>query len=224
MPALELLSNHRWLTAIRTSFVLLMPVIFIGAIALFLGSFPFSALMPQLAHVIGHDWSPLAMRVWEASTGILSLCIVLLVSDYLAVDIRERQIVELSPPMVVSVALVNFFIVLLFSGDSFELAMLGRNGVLTAIVVAIGSSELLFYFMRLRALRFGHKAYDLDPSLHLGVRAIDPAIATVSVFVVICSLLPYVSFDLSQWTSDGLHSLNVRFDSPLPGLSSVRLN
>ena len=218
MPALELLSNHRWLTAIRTSFVLLMPVIFIGAIALFLGSFPFSVLVPQLAQALGHDWSPLAMQVWEASTGILALCIVLLVSDHLAVDIRERQIVELSPPMVVCVAQVNFFVVLLFSGDTFALSMLGRNGVLTAILVAIGSSELMFYFMRFRALRFGHKAYDLDPGLHLGVRAIGPAIATVSVFVMICSLLPYVSFDLSQLTSDVLLSLNARFDSSLPGL------
>jgi PTS system cellobiose-specific IIC component len=125
MRALYLLSNHRWLKAIRTGFVLLMPVVFIGAIALFLGSFPFSVLMPQMAQAFGHDWSPFAMRVLNASTGILALCIVLLVSDYLAVDIRERQIVELSPSMVVSVALVNFFLVLLFSGERFEFAVLG---------------------------------------------------------------------------------------------------
>jgi len=218
LHALQFLSDHRWLKAIRTSFVLLMPVIFIGAIALFLGSFPFSVLMPQVAQAFGHDWSPFAMRVWDASTGILALCMVLLVSDYLAADVRERQIVELSPPMVVSVALVNFFVVLLYSGDRFELAMLGRNGVLTAIVVAIASSELLFYFMRFRLLRFGQKAYDLDPNLHLGVRAIGPAVATVVVFVVICTLFSYISIDLSQWIGASLMSLNTRFDSPLPGL------
>jgi len=198
--------------------VLLMPVIFIGALALFLGSFPFSVVMPQLAQALGHNWSPIAMRVWDASTGILALCIVLLISVYLAVDIRERLIVEISPPMVASVALVNFFIVLLVSGNSFEFAMLGKSGVLTAIAVAIGSSELLFYFMRFRLLRFGHKAYDLDPNLHLGVRAIGPAIATVAVFVLVCILFSAVSIDLNQWISASLRALNTRFDSSLPGL------
>ena len=218
MRSLYLLSQHRWLKAIRTSFVLLMPVIFIGALALFLGSFPFSVVMPQLAQALGHNWSPIAMQVWDASTGILALCIVLLISVYLAVDIRERLIVELSPPMVASVALVNFFVALLLSGNSFEFAMLGKSGVLTAIAVAISSSELLFYFMRLRLLRFGHKAYDLDPNLHLGVRAIGPAIATVVVFVLVCMLFSAVSIDLNQWISAGLRALDSHFDSSLPGL------
>ena len=218
MHALQLLSNHRWLKAIRTSFVLLMPVIFIGAIALFLGSFPFSVLLPEIAQAFGHNWSPLAMRVWDASTGILALCIVLLVSVYLAFDVRERRIVEISPPMVASVALVNFFIVLLVSGKSFEFAMLGRGGVLTAIVVAIASSELLFYFMRFRVLRFGPKAYYLDPNVHLGVHAIGPALTTVAVFVLICMLFSLISIDLSQAISTRLHALNVSLDSSLPGL------
>ena len=218
MRALQLLSNHRWLKAIRTSFVLLMPVIFIGAIALFLGSFPFSTVMPRIAQAFGRDWSPLAMRVWDASTGILALCIVLLVSVYLAVDVRERRIVEISPPMVASVALVNFFIDLLVSGRSFEFAMLGRGGVLSAIVVAIASAELLFYFMRFRILRFGRKAYYLDPNIHLSVHAIGPALATVAVFVLVCVLTSTISIDLSQWISTRLHALNAHFDSSLPGL------
>ena len=38
LAALQLLSSHRWLRAIRNSLVLLLPVIFVGAVALLLGA------------------------------------------------------------------------------------------------------------------------------------------------------------------------------------------
>ena len=158
------------------------------------------------------------MLVWNASTGILALCVALLISHYLAVEIRERELVEISPPVVATVALVDFFIFVRFSESAVDLSTLGPRSVLTAILVAIVSAELLFYCQRLDFLRFGQKTYDLDPSLHLAVRAIGPAIATVTVFLLASKALSYVSLDLSRGISAGLIALNTTFDSQLPGL------
>ena len=60
---MQSLSGCRWLRAIRNSLVLLLPVIFVGAMALLLGSFPFSVLLPSGVASTGTAWADLAMLV-----------------------------------------------------------------------------------------------------------------------------------------------------------------
>lgn len=217
MP-LRNLSGHRWLRAIRNSLVLLLPVIFVGALALIVGSFPFAALHPLFDQVIGSEWPRLAMLVSNASNGILALCLVVLVSYYLAVEAREKQTLEISPPVVATIALVNFFIFIQLSGAGANPWMLGPRSVLTAILIAIASAELFVLCSRLKFLSFGQKTYDLDPSLHLAVRAISPAIATVAAIFLIGQAISLLPQDFSLFLCKGLRSLDDLFGSQLPGL------
>jgi lactose/cellobiose-specific phosphotransferase system IIC component len=216
---LQSLSGHRWLRAIRSSLLLLLPVIFVGAVALLFGSFPFAAVLPPGAAAIAQRWSELALLVSNASNGILSLCLLVLISHYLAVDARGRSRAEISPPLVATVALVNFFIVIqLALAPLTSFWMLGAHLVLPAILVAIASTELLCLFLRLNCLRFGPTTYDLDPSLYLAVRAIFPVIVTILVFLLGSKALSLVDLDLSHRISGGLIALNAAFDSELPCL------
>lgn len=202
----------------------MLPVIFVGAVALLLGSFPFAVVLPPAVAAVCQGGSRLAMLVWNASNGIMALCLVVLISHYLAVEAREKQLAEISPPLVAIVALVNFFI---FMQASVELGnrlwMLGAQGVLAAIVVAILSSELLCLCLRIKLLRFGHQSYDLDPNLHLAVRAIVPVLVTVAVFLLGREALSLVELDFSRWLKVLLAALNRSFDSQLPGLLVLSL-
>ena len=219
LAALQLLSSHRWLRAIRNSLVLLLPVIFVGALALLLGSFPFAILLPQTSVEVWRDLSHLALLVWQASGGILALCLVVLISHYLAVDARERRGAEVSPPLAATVALVDFFIFTqVFQGPDVNLWMFGARSTLCAILVAISSSELLFLCLRCKVLRVGRQTYVLDPSLHLAVRAIVPVLTTVVTFLLFSKALSLFHPDLGRSIGVGLLWLDQAFASELPGL------
>jgi lactose/cellobiose-specific phosphotransferase system IIC component len=214
------LSGNRWLKAIRNSLVLLLPVVLVGAVALLLGSFPFAVLLPQVDPAPVQQFRELAILVSNASNGILSLCLVVLISHHLAVEVRERRRTEISPPVVATVALVNFFVLVqMSSAPTSNLWTLGAHGVLPAILVAIFSSELLFLCLRSRVLEFGQTFYDLaDPVLHLAVRSIVPVIVTVVVFLLVTKALLMWPFEILPRAGTGLVLLNHALGSQLPGL------
>lgn len=214
------LSSHRWFKAIRHSLVLLLPVVFVGAVALLFGSFPFAVLLPWMSPALGQRLGEVAVLVSNASSGMLSLCLVVLISHQLAVEVRARRGTEISPPLVATVALVNFFVfVQLSSAPIGSLWTLGAHGVLPAILVAIFSSELLFLCQGCRALHFGRTSCDLaDPTLHVAVRSIVPVIAAVATFLLVTKALLTVPLELFHWAGSGLVLLNQTLGSQLPGL------
>jgi len=218
LESLQQLSAHRWLRAIRHSLVLLLPVTFVGAIALLLGTFPFAVIFPETAAAMGDGGAKFAVLVWNASSGILSLCLVVLISNYLAVEARNERLVDISPPLLATVALVNFFIYAMLSGSLTSLAMMGPRSILAAILIAIFSAELFFFCMRSKFLGFGQKSFYLDPSLNLALLSIGPAIITVGVFSLVARAVVAWSPDVSQMVSAGLVSLNAATGSQLPGL------
>lgn len=204
--------------AIRHGLLLLLPVTFVGAMALLLGSFPFAIVFPQAAAALGDGGARFALLVWSASSGILSLCLVILIANYLAAEASGERLVDVSPPLVASVALVNFFIYTMLSGSLTSLDALGPRSILVAIVIAIISAELFFFCLRSRFLGFGQKSYDLDPSLNQAILAIGPALVTVAVFSLGARVVVLLLPDMSQVFGETLASLNTVTDSQLPGL------
>ncbi len=198
--------------------MLLLPVTFVGAMALLLGSFPFAVIFPQAAAVLGDGGARFALLVWNASSGILSLCLVVLIANCLAVEARGEHLVDISPPLVATVALVNFFIYAMLSGALPRLDAMGPRSILAAIVVAIFSAEFFFLCLRARFLGFGRKSYDLDPSINQALLAIGPAMVTVAVFSLIARAVVAWSPDVSGLIGEGLVSLGSATGSPLPGL------
>ena len=113
--------------------MLLLPVIFVGALALLVASFPFALLLPPRLAAAAQSLQAPAQLVWQASGGILALCLVVLISHYLAVDARERQSAEVSPPVAVTVALVNFFVFTqVFIAPHTDLWMLDARSTMSA--------------------------------------------------------------------------------------------
>ena len=215
------LSGHRWLRAIRNSLVLLLPVTFIGAIAVLLGSLPFALVFPQMAATVGHEGSHLVVLIGNASSGILAIFLLILVSHSLTLEARRESIAALSPPLVVTVALINFFIYVQLSEPVAGQTAFGTHSILPAIVVAIFSAEVFAACQKYRYRRLKAQTYDLDPSIHLAVRSIIPALVTVVLFLLIAKVLFLLSFDLSSWVGSQVLSTNDIWGSQLPGLLIV---
>lgn len=186
--------------------------------ALLLGSFPFSAVYPPLAAVFGSGGATFALLVSGASSGIISLCLVVVVSHFLAVDARSQRRDDISPLVVATVSLVNFFIYAMLAGPANSFSLLGPRSILGAVLIAIVSTELFVFCLRSRWLRFGYRSYDFDPGLDHALRAIGPAIVTVSTFSLVAYLLVLWSPNPSQLISAGLVSLGNATQSQLPGL------
>lgn len=186
--------------------------------AVLLGSFPFAVVFPQLAASFGDDGARLASLVSNASYGILAVFLVVLVSYSLALDARQRINVELSPLLVASVALINFFIYLQRSEPASWQLMMGTHSILAAILVAIFTTEVFADLLRLQQRRIGRHSYDFDPNLHLAIRAIGPALLTVVLFLLAIKALSLLAFDLSHWIGASVHSINTTLGSQLPGL------
>ena len=218
MLPLRRLPGNRYLRAIRNSLVLMFPVVFVGAIALLLGSFPYSAVLSQNSLLVSEEWRAIAMLVSNASSGILALCLLVLISCFLAAETRDRQFTDISPPLMAVLALVNFFIITRFADSSSTSLIFGPHNVLPAILIAVVSTELFALFSRIRLLSLGKRTYDLDPTLHLALRAIAPLIATVAVFLLAREGLSALSFDLGKSVAKGVITLDNALDSPLPGL------
>jgi lactose/cellobiose-specific phosphotransferase system IIC component len=210
--------GSRYLRAIRNSLMLLLPIVFVGALALLLGSFPYAAVLPPPALALSEQWRALAMLASAASNGILALGLLVLISHFLAADARGRHPADISPPLLAVLALTNFFIVTRFPESASAQWTLGPRSVLPAIVIAIASTELYLFFARFRRLRFGQRGYVLNPSLHLALAAVGPALATVVVGLLLSQAWMLLSFDPSLWIKAAVIWFDGAADSDLPGL------
>lgn len=221
LAPLQRFSCHRWLMAIRNSLVLLLPVTVIGALAGLIGSCPLSALFPHLSTEFGGDVARFAMQISNASYGILAIVMLVLVSHSLALDARERGAAVLFPPLVVTVALVNFFVFTQMAEPLPGLPVLGTVSILPAILVAIFSVEVFVASLQFWQRPGRPQNYDLDPNLHFSARSIIPAFTTVVLFFLTAKGLSLLAFDLGAWLGAQLLLSNDVWGSQLPGLLVV---
>lgn len=186
--------------------------------ALMVSAFPFEVFRNPQATAFGNNLRGVVTPIVGASYGIMALCLVVLVTHFLVVEARERRVLEISPPLAVTVALVDLFLAVHFLGGINGQYAFGPRSVLVAIVVAIFSAESFVFFSGIKPLTLGRRTYDFDPDLHLAVRAIVPAIVTIVVFLAACNLILLFSFNPILWLAQELIALNGVFDSQLPGM------
>ena len=215
---LHRLSAHRWLSSIRNSLVLLLPVTIIGAVAVLIGSVPLSAMFPDMAATASDNITNLASLVGNASYGILALFLLVLVSHSLAQEARRRMTNSLSPLVVVSVAIINFFIFTQISEPVAGQSALGTHSILPALLVAIFSAEVFMLCLRIQHRLFGPQTHDFAPNLNLAVRSVGPALVAVLLFLATITILSLLAFDISAWLGAGVLAINEASGSPLPGL------
>lgn len=209
-----------WLNAIQHGFIITLPVVIVGALALTMMQLPiyFSALS------LTDYWLQVANWIWQGSYGAMSLTLVLSISYYFTQHYQAMYELDVRPITVALLALISLISMLVVKYTDGPLNF-GVSNVATAILCAVIFTELFIFFYRHRLWHFNYLNFELDDSLSLSFRALFPAI--ISVFLLIAGyaliqpffaslqlLLPWLLGDvdpvsgLTAWQSSFLMLVN----------------
>lgn len=188
-----------WLTVTRDAFIVLMPLTFLGLIALLLQHLPWAAYREVMTYVWGDGWPAHFDRLIKASHGVFGIVLAAVVATLLARRVI-RPLFEAPevPVMIVAIsAVVNFM--LMVSARPLFTDGLGHGGMLQGILVGIATTELLRLAMQLRWLRVSDAPYETDSTYHDAMR-LAPAIIATGLFFFLCvgllATLPVVSLQV----------------------------
>ncbi len=160
-----------WTVTVRDSFVVLLPVTFIGVSATLLANLPFPAMHRLMNQVFGAQWLQAVHSVENATQGVFGLALAVVLSMRLARRLPVAEGGEALPQAWVGIAaLINFMLWVLASGAP-ALTAMGRNSMLLGIMIGLATPELL---RPLVAMRRAAPDYDSEPIFYYAVRMTPP--------------------------------------------------
>ncbi|MDY3618828.1 PTS sugar transporter subunit IIC/EAL domain-containing protein [Agathobaculum sp.] len=172
--------NSPVLSAIKKGFLLIIPIVLTGSFALLLLNFP---LLPyqEFLRSFGGGWvASLLQFIVDATTGFVSLYLVLAISYFYSAPLAGNHITLQIMAMVASCACF----IASFGGESgsLSIASFGTIGVFTAMVCAVLATRL-FFALELR-LYSRYRSYAAGNDIHFrsSMSAIFPVAVCVAVF------------------------------------------
>ncbi|MDR2678310.1 MAG: EAL domain-containing protein, partial [Zoogloeaceae bacterium] len=135
--------------AIRGGFVLCLPLVVTGALAVLLNNLPLDAYQELMLSLFGPGWRQgFFAKVWQCTVGILSLPMIVGISYNLTLVHNQRHpLTSINPVLSGIVALASFMVML--PADNF-VPELGVQGLFVAILVSVAATHL---FLRLASVR-----------------------------------------------------------------------
>ncbi|MTD37663.1 PTS lactose transporter subunit IIC [Erwinia sp. CPCC 100877] len=181
MPKASVIAAQRHLVAIRDAFVVTMPLMILGALAVLINNLPipgFADLMDKLFPMIVNDapiWKSFGGNIWNGTFAIFSVLIAFLVAYNLVKSYGKDGIAA------GTVSVASFFAVGGLSG-------MDATGLFIALVIALISGEI---FQRLVGNeKLVIKMPDgVPPAVAKSFAALLPAMITISLFSIITSIL-----------------------------------
>lgn len=181
MPKASVIAAQRHLVAIRDAFVVTMPLMILGALAVLINNLPipgFPELMDKLFPMIVNDapiWKSFGGNIWNGTFAIFSILVAFLVAYNLVKSYGKDGIAA------GTVSVASFFAVGGLSGTD-------ATGLFIALVIALISGEM---FQRLVGNdKLVIKMPDgVPPAVAKSFAALLPAMITISFFSLITSIL-----------------------------------
>ncbi|MBK1614090.1 phosphotransferase, partial [Rubrivivax gelatinosus] len=165
-----------WLAAIRDAYVVLLPIMLFGVVAVLLGNFPIPAGRQWLDAHFGAGWSQTMDVAVQATWGVLGLALALTIAAMLARRLPGSAVQDPVPPIWAAIsALVNFTLCASAAGPV-TLQSFGQGSMLMGIVVGLATPLLLQRLADLRAMRRLAIGYDSDPVFYHATRLTLPMV------------------------------------------------
>lgn len=146
VPRISKVTNTRYFSALKSGFLVIMPLTIIGSVFLLITDFPLEGYSEFMASIFGVDWTTYLESAYRATFNMMGFFLAGTISYRLA---ESYKMDELSSMVL---ALVSFVVVLPKSviADSGEVVgrvlsftWLGTQGVITAIIMGIVSVEII---------------------------------------------------------------------------------
>lgn len=169
--AKKLLSRvELWTVSIRDSFVVLLPITFIGVAATLLRDLATPEMRQLLAQCFGAGWRAATDEVIQVTYGVFGLVLALVLSKELARGLPSRDDSEALPPTWAGIAAMVNFMLCVVTLDGPTIAALGHGSMLLGIVIGIATPELLRPLAALPAMRRLALDSDTDPTFYHSIR------------------------------------------------------
>lgn len=205
-----------WLAAIRESFILMLPLAMLGAIALLMGNIPLPAYQHILSSEAGQSWLSLNQHVWQASYGAMASILCALVGFRLARKRQDNNQLEFHPLIISVICVINFHLINIIQFGHDYSSAFGANGILKAIIIAIFSVEFFTLCNRLRLLKLTGLQTDFDHLLHQSLNAILPSFVLVILLAGFFSLFNALPFSVENMVASFSDNLRDETGSTLP--------
>ncbi|MDR3212991.1 MAG: EAL domain-containing protein [Azoarcus sp.] len=175
--------------SIRNGFLLCLPLVVAGALAIVLNNLPIQAYQDAMTLVFGSHWKRLGIVIWQGTFGILSLPVLIGISYHLAQDYNQRHSTRpVTPPIAALVGLASFLAMTPVSGanESGSLSLwLGVQGLFVSIVIALTASRLFIFLCGIERLRMTVYSEGLDVAIPEAFSCLGPGVLTIACFTFI---------------------------------------
>ncbi|MDR0717891.1 MAG: EAL domain-containing protein [Azoarcus sp.] len=186
---LQRFTTPRWafcpaMMSIRNGFLLCLPLVVAGALAIVLNNLPIQAYQDAMSRLFGDGWTRLGAAIWQGTFGILSLPALLGTSYHLTQSYNQRHPTRpVSSPIAAMVALASFLAVTPLTGQSGDLSIwLGVQGLFISVVIALTASRLLIFLCGIERLRMTIYSEGLDISIPSAFICLIPGVLTITCF------------------------------------------
>ncbi len=173
-------TSNAWATAIQRGFTLSLPIVMFAAFSTALGHLPLAWAQNHAINTI----QAFFVTAGSASFGIISVFITITISYSLSQLRQQNGNSDLNPIVTPLIALLSFIAVILPPDGALKSSLLGMQSVLPAVLTALISTELFYYFCRKPSLVL-YKIYNESDFVLSGLlRALIPAGLTIFCFFV----------------------------------------
>jgi lactose/cellobiose-specific phosphotransferase system IIC component len=161
--------------AIRDSFITLLPVTFLGVVAILAKDFPLPIYQSMMTEHWGIVWQGQLQLIIDATHGLFGMTLSAVISIHLASQLKRPGSEEL-PNLFVGISGLTNFAILAFAQGSLTSHSVGHESILTAIVVGVFSAETLRWAADTPWLTPVRMPYDTEAIFYHAIRLTRPFI------------------------------------------------
>lgn len=214
VPVVSKITNQRYFQALRSGFLAIMPLTIIGSIFMLITDFPLAGYPEFMAGIFGENWTSFVEPAYRATFNMMGFMLVGTMSYKLAESYGLNKLTNLI------LGLVAFVVVTPTSlttegGETvskiLSLQWLGTQGVITAIIVSIVTTEVVRFCVNRNLVI--HMPESVPEMVSQSFSALIPGIILVIIMLVINGVSRVMAGSLHEF----IYSI---IQLPLQGLTS----
>jgi len=182
------IAENQNVKSVQNGLISIMPIMLVGAFVVLLLNMPIPYYSEFMAWVFGSDWRQIALHIHRGTLSIMSLAALVSISYSMAANRvinKGHNVNGIVNPIIASIISLGCLFTIIHAPDNtLSFDVLGNLGLFVAIITALVSHHLFFFFWDFRPLRIKLSADTLDTQMIQAISSIQPAFFTLAVFGV----------------------------------------
>jgi len=214
---LNSLSDRPLFISIRRGLTLMIPLMIMGAFAVFFNNLPIHAYQDYMVRVFGESWTSFGIYVHRGTFAIMAVGMLLTIS-YSMASISPIALKHEVNPMIASiVSLACLFSIMHVEDGYMKIDWMGPLGVFIGILIACFSVYIFLYLSSIKWLKVRVYSNAADQNISQAMSALLPALLTVSLFALFHVFMAHLGInDIYEAMSISIKNIFNSMSSSLP--------